>query len=157
MSRPPYVSFPIRATAGARRPSAADIVASALAELAAGRLPPGSRLPPVRVLEQQLGLSKNTVQAAYDELVARGPLETREREGGSVAARAPTPAPATPAAPPLPHLRPAPPLRGASPPGGISLSTVFIDPELLPRERLAECARSVLKQPGLHAAYDVQG
>ena len=68
-----------------RRASAADIVASAVREFASGTLPPGSRLPPVRVLEKQLGISKNTVQAAYDELMARGVVETREREGVFVA------------------------------------------------------------------------
>jgi DNA-binding FadR family transcriptional regulator len=62
VNRPPHVSFPVR-TQG-RRPSAADLVASVLAEIKGGRLPAGSRLPPVRVLEQQLGMSKNTAQAA---------------------------------------------------------------------------------------------
>src|SRR3979490_629234 len=50
-------------------------------EMGSGALPAGSRLPPVRALENQLGLLKNTAQAAYDELVARGLVETREREG----------------------------------------------------------------------------
>ena len=77
--RPPYVSFTIRPRG--RRAGAADIVDAVLRELAGGALPAGSRLPPVRVLEQQLGISKNTVQVAYDELMARGVVETREREG----------------------------------------------------------------------------
>jgi GntR family transcriptional regulator/MocR family aminotransferase len=58
---------------------------------------------------------------------------------------------------PLPILVP-PPLtrpdfagRGTTP-----LSTVFIDPELLPTERLAECARSVLREK-MPAQYDAQG
>ena len=45
-------------------------------------------MPPVRALEKQLGLSKNTAQAAYDELVARGLVEAREREGVFVLAPA---------------------------------------------------------------------
>jgi len=61
--------------------AAEDVVRTVLAEVRAGHLPAGGRLLPVRALEHQLGLSKNTVQAAYDELVARGALETREREG----------------------------------------------------------------------------
>ena len=77
MSRPPYVSFAVRTREPGRRPSSAEIVASLLAEVKAGHLPAGSRLPPVRVLEHQLGLSKNTAQSAYDELVARGVLEAR--------------------------------------------------------------------------------
>src|SRR5690349_15954165 len=103
MSRPPYVSFTVLARG--RRPGAADIVDAVLGELARGALPAGSRLPPVRVLEQQLGISKNTVQVAYDELMARGVVETREREGVFVMARG---GEERLGVPPLPSLRPAP-------------------------------------------------
>jgi DNA-binding transcriptional MocR family regulator len=40
--------------------------------------------------------------------------------------------------------------------GMTMLSTVFIDPELLPTERIAECARSVLRER-MPAQYDAQG
>src|SRR5450432_4380360 len=79
MPRSPYVGLHVAPTG--RRASAADIVASVQREISGGALPAGSRLPPVRALEKQLGLSKNTAQAAYDELVARGLVEAREREG----------------------------------------------------------------------------
>jgi GntR family transcriptional regulator/MocR family aminotransferase len=154
MARPPYVSFHVAASG--RRPTAADIVASVLRELAAGSLPPGSRLPPVRVLEQQLGLSKNTAQVAYDELCARGVVEPREREGVFVAARDVAAPPSPIALPPLPLVRP-PPIAPHPKHKGLNLGPVFIDPALLPSERVAECARSVLKQPGLEAFYDAQG
>lgn len=151
MSRPPYVSFTVRARG--RRPGSADIVDAVLAELARGALPAGSRLPPVRVLEQQLGISKNTVQVAYDELMARGAVETREREGVFVASTALTQV----ASPPLPALKPPPSMASGVPRrDGINLSAVFIDPDLLPQERLAECARSVLRG-GIASHYDPQG
>jgi DNA-binding GntR family transcriptional regulator len=89
MSRAPYVRFRVRAPGPARRPSAQDIVAILVEDIAAGRLPAGARLPPARVLEQPLGLSKNTVQVACDELVARGLLDTRAREGVFVARASP--------------------------------------------------------------------
>jgi DNA-binding transcriptional MocR family regulator len=155
MSRPPYVGFHV--ASGERRATAADIVASVQREIAGGGLLAGSRLPPVRALEKQLGLSKNTAQAAYDELVARGLVEAREREGVFVLA-AQTLAPPPPiAAPPLPEFVPPPLGRPDLPPRGMTaLSTVFIDPELLPAERIAECARSVLRER-MPSQYDAQG
>jgi GntR family transcriptional regulator/MocR family aminotransferase len=157
--RPPYFSIAVRSARPGRRVVADDVVSTVLAEMKAGRLPPGGRLPPVRALERQLGLSKNTVQAAYDELVARGALETREREGVFVReseTRKP-PAPSG-AKPPSPPLRPVPALFRSPPPAGtIALSTVLIDPELLPRERVADCARSVLRASGFSPLYDYQG
>jgi DNA-binding transcriptional MocR family regulator len=113
----------------------------------------------VRVLEQQLGPSKNTVQSAYDELAARGLIETRPREGVFVASGndvlpAPTPA----AQPPAPGLRPVPALFRTAPPAGtLALSSVFIDPDLLPREALSECVRAALRRPGLQPFCDFQG
>ena len=85
MTRSPYIGLHVAAPG--RRATAADIVASVQREIESGALPAGSRLPPVRALEKQLGLSKNTAQAAYDELVARGLVEAREREGVFVLAR----------------------------------------------------------------------
>src|SRR5690348_715993 len=155
MRRIPYVG--LRVKAAGRRATAADIVASIEREIASGALPPGSRLPPVRALEQQLGLSKNTAQAAYDELVARGVVETRKREGVFVLV-APTREAAAPLAPAPRAVFVAPPMPApeAVPPGATALSTVFIDPALLPTERLAECARAVLRGP-MPAQYDAQG
>lgn len=155
MTRSPYIGLHV-ATSG-RRATAADIVASVQREISSGALPAGSRLPPVRALENQLGLSKNTAQAAYDELVARGLVEAREREGVFVLSpsrhTAPTPLIAAPQAqlvrPPLD--RPDLPARGMT-----ALSTVFIDPDLLPTERIAECARSVLRER-MPSHYDAQG
>lgn len=155
--RAPYVS--IRVEAAGRRAGAADIIASVIREIASGTLPAGSRLPPVRVLEHQLGISKNTVQAAYDELMARGVVLPREREGVFVAAPAAvTPVPPPIHAPPLPAVV-APPLARSSDhtEGMIALSNVFIDRDLLPTEKLAECARAVLREPGLAAHYEPQG
>ncbi len=156
MTRSPYIGLHV-ATSD-RRATAADIVASVQREIGSGALPPGSRLPPVRALEKQLGLSKNTAQAAYDELVARGLVEAREREGVFVlapAAQREVSAPIVRA--PIAQLI-APPLSRPehAAKGQIALSTVFIDPELLPTERIAECARSVLRER-MPSQYDAQG
>ncbi|MER6559454.1 PLP-dependent aminotransferase family protein [Streptomyces sp. NPDC001027] len=50
-----------------------------------GRLAPGSRLPATRRLAAETGISRNTVKAAYDQLVAEGYLTARQGSGTRVA------------------------------------------------------------------------
>ncbi|WP_433274036.1 PLP-dependent aminotransferase family protein [Actinosynnema sp. CS-041913] len=50
-----------------------------------GRLAPGARLPATRRLAVELGLARNTVSAAYDQLVAEGYLTARRGAGTQVA------------------------------------------------------------------------
>jgi DNA-binding transcriptional regulator YhcF (GntR family) len=66
-----------------------DQVRRRIAELAAaGSLPAGTRLPPVRSLAATLNLAANTVARAYRELEAAGLVETRGRAGTVVTSRA---------------------------------------------------------------------
>lgn len=169
MTRPPYVSLHLRLNAPGRRAVARDLVLAIEREIQAGRLSPGLRLPPVRVLEHQLGISKNTVQAAYDELVARGLLETRAREGVFVAQHAsPSPNPSAnnkdnnkPIGAAAADFVPARFARAeptaASAREKIQLSTVFIDPDLLPVAQLNDCFKAVIASKGLTPFYDAQG
>ncbi|REK76208.1 PLP-dependent aminotransferase family protein [Paenibacillus paeoniae] len=46
-----------------------------------GSLPSGEAMPSIRQLAHHLGISKNTVESAYGQLVAEGYLENRERAG----------------------------------------------------------------------------
>lgn len=55
--------------------------------IAVGKLPPGTRLPPLRSLAVQLGLAANTVARSYRELEMAGFVETRGRGGTVVAPR----------------------------------------------------------------------
>lgn len=157
MSKPPHVAVHVCSPQPGRRVGANDIALALAQQIKSGSVPAGARLPPVRVLERQLGISKNTVQAAYDELVARGLATTREREGVFVVVPQ-TQAPTTPAprraSPPVW----APPLfTTEKPAASFDLGNVFIDPTLLPRERLAECHRAVLRDGGPMPFYDAQG
>ncbi|GAA0491236.1 aminotransferase class I/II-fold pyridoxal phosphate-dependent enzyme [Streptomyces sp. NPDC046215] len=68
--------------------NAKGIAASIEGGVAGGFLPPGSALPPVRVLAERLGVSPGTVAATYKELRGRGIVLTRGR-GGTVVADAP--------------------------------------------------------------------
>jgi GntR family transcriptional regulator / MocR family aminotransferase len=53
-----------------------------------GRLRPGMRLPSSRALALDLGIARNTVANAYDQLVAEGWLTARRGSGTQVAQRA---------------------------------------------------------------------
>lgn len=53
--------------------------------IAADIFPPGRKLPSSRKLSSVLGVSRNTVFLAYQQLIAEGHLETRERSGIYVA------------------------------------------------------------------------
>src|SRR5215467_8055304 len=54
-----------------------------------GRLPPGSRLPSTRALATDLGVSRNTVMGAFDQLLAEGYLEGKVGSGTYVAEKLP--------------------------------------------------------------------
>ena len=57
-----------------------------LALVSSGELAPGTRLPTVRRLADDLGIAPNTVARTYRELEADGIIETRGRHGSFVAA-----------------------------------------------------------------------
>jgi DNA-binding transcriptional regulator YhcF (GntR family) len=54
------------------------------AQVRSGELAPGTKLPTVRRLAEDLGLATNTVARAYRELEALGVIETRGRAGSVV-------------------------------------------------------------------------
>src|SRR3954453_7035670 len=47
-------------------------------QIASGLLSPGARLPSTRALAAEWGVSRTTVTAAYEQLIAEGYLETRQ-------------------------------------------------------------------------------
>ncbi|MDE2572805.1 MAG: PLP-dependent aminotransferase family protein, partial [bacterium] len=76
----------------------------------AGRLLPGQAVPSTRALAAEMELSRNTVQAAFDQLISEGYLEGRVGAGTRVAATLPAEllarrrAPPSPAQPRAPRL-----------------------------------------------------
>src|SRR5258705_9369554 len=77
------------------------------AMIRAGRLGPAARLPSTRVLARDLGVSRNTVMLAYEQLAAEGYLVSRHRGTTSVAGAGP-PCIIPPPSPPKPHPAPHP-------------------------------------------------
>jgi GntR family transcriptional regulator/MocR family aminotransferase len=65
----------------ARVPLPAQLARQLTARIRAGGLGPGDRLPSTRALARQLGVHRNTVVAAFDELVAEGWVEARRGSG----------------------------------------------------------------------------
>ena len=55
-----------------------------VAQIVAGELAGGARLPTVRKLAEELGLAPNTVARTYRELEADGFIQTRGRNGSFV-------------------------------------------------------------------------
>lgn len=58
-------------------------------QVAAGRLTPGDKLPPIRHLANQLDVSTNTVARAYRELIGAGIAEAAGRRGTRITAEPP--------------------------------------------------------------------
>lgn len=82
---------------GATGPLRDHLATAVLEAVATGDLPVGTRLPAERRLAEALGISRGTVVAALDQLVARGVLERRPGSGSYVRSAPVTAAPlATP-------------------------------------------------------------
>lgn len=143
----------------------ADAIADAVRR---GRLAPGQRLPGSRGLAARLGVHRNTVLAAYDELVAEGWVETRRGRGTFVRAALPdvrerAAAAASGAAAERCGFTPAPPPprepRWSEPePGIINLSLGTPDPRLVPAAAIARAWRRALsRRPALLDYGDPRG
>ncbi|MFC5186916.1 MocR-like pyridoxine biosynthesis transcription factor PdxR [Actinomadura harenae] len=99
----------------------AGLEAALRAAIQDGRLPAGTLLPSTRGLAQDLGLSRGTVTAAYDQLTEEGFLTTRPGSGTTVvglASQAPVSEPSPQVEPAFRHdLRPGRPDLSAFPTG----------------------------------------
>jgi GntR family transcriptional regulator/MocR family aminotransferase len=66
-------------------PVARQIIEALKAQIAGGAYAAGDRLPSTRALAAELGVSRTTVTAAYEQLLAEGYLETRQGARAQVA------------------------------------------------------------------------
>jgi GntR family transcriptional regulator/MocR family aminotransferase len=131
---------------GGREPVYLQIARALTQEIQRGRLPPGEPLPGIRMLAEQLDVSRNTVMAAYRELQAQGWLTLTQRSGTTVAARLPVHAAAArPSGATGFDLR-----DGVEPKGAgagadlLQVGTGNPDPRLLPSAALAQAYRRAL-------------
>ena len=165
MAKQPYLSINLNTGSAQGGPTAAELAERIRDQIGSNHLASGCRLPPVRILALQLGISKNTVQRAYDELVAQGLVVNKRRVGLFLAQpeRDIPPAPSAQAAPlELLDLSIAAPFRYGRTTikdPFIMLSGATIDRDLLPVEQFSACLRSASKDhKGRYADYpDIQG
>src|SRR5215471_5848004 len=149
-TKSPFLRLRIERSEISNESTRLDIVKAVRREYDSGHLPAGSRLPPVRVLQHQLGVAKNTIQGAYEELVAQGIVVNETRRGYFVLAGRERSKSFTNSKPAMPVLVKTSTLqqltrsRKREPP--IRLGSAFIDADLLPRERVTECFRAILKR-----------
>lgn len=130
--------------------------------VARGTLRPGDRIPSVRKLARQQGVSVATVLAAYVHLEDRGVIEARPQSGHYVRARR---------AKVLPEPRVARPCNAASKvsvgdliarlygasrdPSIVQLGAAYLSPELLPTQRINRTLAAVARTAeGLGVSYD---
>ena len=127
---------------GSTEPAYLQISRALRREIERGRLSPGDALPGYRTLAEQLGVSRNTVMAAYRELQAGGWVLSVPGEGSTVAAR--RAAPAAPAAMGFDLGTPAPAGERRSGRAQLSVATGTPDPRLVPGALLARAYRRSL-------------
>lgn len=111
-----------------------------------GRLRPGARLPGTRALARELGVHRNTVDAAYQDLLTQGWLHAEPARGTFVAQDLPE-GMAEPVAVPIPAHAPArrPPL---------AFTDGAPDPKLVPDKALARAFRRALLSPAFRSGAD---
>ncbi|MFZ9632665.1 MAG: PLP-dependent aminotransferase family protein [Alphaproteobacteria bacterium] len=100
--------MPVRTDPG---PRGAALYAALRRMIEDGRVPPGAKLPPSRVLAAQARIARNVVVAAFERLAAEGYVVARVGAGSFVAPDVPRLAPRAPRPLPAPALLPAMPGR----------------------------------------------
>lgn len=123
------------------------------AEIAAGRLGAGDRLPTIRALARTLAVNRDTVALAYDALAREGAIESTVGRGSFVR-RLPSAEPPPPFEPVLSPIverlldfdraR----VRYAAPSGTVPLHSLVPDPSLYPADEFRRAIARVLSQEG---------
>lgn len=133
-----------------------QIAAQFRAEIEAGRLAPGDRLPTIRELARTLGVNRDTVGLAYDELARAGLIEATVGRGTFVR----KPSADGDASPFEPVLSPLVDrlldferarVRYAAPAGTVPLHSLVPDPSLYPVDEFRQALNRVLTEGGAEA------
>jgi 2-aminoadipate transaminase len=137
-----------------------QIVNQVRAQIQDGTLRGGSRLPPVRQLAAECGLTRLTVHSAYAELQAEGLVESHVGRGTFVTAGAPTVPPADRPTPPAPWVSQgvlANLLRWGEHGDLLSFAQAFPAAETYPTEELGRALQAALMADGTLSYGHIQG
>lgn len=123
------------------------------ARIQSGELETGARLPPIRALASDLGVNRDTVALAYDELSAEGWVETAVGRGTFVRRGAIRERSAPRSLPLAPHVEDLLRLEGARPRFAagtdlVALHALVPDPALYPAEAFRKALNKVLGSAG---------
>jgi GntR family transcriptional regulator / MocR family aminotransferase len=122
----------------------------------AGTLPPGTRLPPTRIMAEEIGVARQTVVLAYERLAAEGYVRARTGSGTYVAPDLPDAAPALAIVPQSAASSlskrgerlggiPVRALEGEAP-GGSLFAGGLPAPDMFPAQAWLRCTARVLRQ-----------
>lgn len=123
------------------KPIFLNLASVIIREIERGRLKPGAALPGTRSLSKTLGIHRNTVDAAYQELIQQGWAVARPSQGTFVAQDLPENSPARS------RERPAPALAAAAKSLDLVFSDGVPDSRISPRAELARAFRRALSAP----------
>jgi len=151
---------------GSELPVYLQIAHALMRDIHAGRFSPGESLPGYRTVAERLGVSRNTVMAAYAELRAEGWIVSTPGEGSAVASLLPAHLP--PGLEQSARVRAKPAmgfdLAGETPAAAVApqrrlleVASGVPDPRLLPGAALARNYRRALTQGRAYGAADPQG
>ncbi len=134
---------------GRNEPAFLRLGKALVADIREGRLAAGEKLPSTRKLASQLGVHRNTVIAAYDELTAQGWIRGAQGQGTFVRADLPQKISVSQSSPVAPHyclpVR-SPLMRVPLEPGVLSLGGGLPDTRLVSCPELSRTIRRVLRR-----------
>lgn len=147
------ITFSLDLDGNSQAPLFLVIAKAIIRDIRSGRLPPQTRLPGTRTLARQLAVNRNTVDAAYQELIAQGWAETLPASGTYISRDLPQSS-----EPPKPShsVQATQKASVSSPTPSLSFNDGAPDTRLVPSKALARAFRRAVIRPDFQQRSDYQ-